>query len=1022
MIKKIFTVFFFLLILASEIFSQSLGDVVINEIMYAPTTGNSEEWFEIYNKSTSTFNLKNWKWKDSAGVFRTITTQNINLAPNSYAVVCQDSISVKNFYTGFSGLIFQTTWNALNNGQDSVVLVDSLGTRIDFVAYRSGWGGSTGNKSLERINPAGPSNQQTNWGTSIATIGATPNLINSITPKNNDLRLNLITFTPTNPLIGQTLSIITNIKNIGLLQSTAYTVSVYEDYNRDSIPNTNELLSTQNSMFNLNSGDSVNFSFQDLLDSIGVRQYIAKVNYTIDEDTLNNKKVSSILVVGQPSNDSVVINEIMYAPSPNTGKEWFEIYNKSANPVDIKKWKWKDSTSTIRIITSQSVLLPANSFAVVCEDSAAFRSFYPAVTGLVLQSIGWSALNNTGGESVILFDSNLSQKDSITFNSTWGGGSNNTSLERIFVNGPSNQQSNFGTCIDPIGATPNRVNSLTPKNNDLSLHKILFNRSVISLNDTTTITATVKNRGLLSAMNYTVTFYKDYNRDSIPSKNELFATLNSSGTLNSGDSLNFNTVYTADSSGLRFIIAKVNYSIDQDTNNNKRLGSINVLGGAPLVVINEIMYDPPTNEPEWFELFNNSDSTFNLKNWKFADSSATLTITANDFFLQPDSFVVIAKDNTIFTNHPSLSQSRVLFISSMSLSNSGDAINIFRDNNQLMDKVDFSPSWGGTKASLERISLTAFSNDANNWATSIECEKSTPARINSLANILPAAFNDLIVNEIMAAPVTNEAEWIELYNPTNKTFNITNWKMFETGGDYSITDTCSAIIKPGMYVVFASDSTIFNRFTYLRIPDSTIKIFIRDNEKDSSTLGLNNDADLVKITDLLNTITDSVYYLDDWHNPNIGDVTGRSLEKINSSLPANSRQSWNSCVLNIGGTPGRKNSIFSLVPNSNSSITILPNPFSPDNDGFEDYTLMSYKLKSTVSQIRIKIFDIKGRLVRTLANNQTSGPDGIITFDGLDDDKQKLRIGIYIVFLEALDNQNGVVEQIKTTVVVAAKL
>lgn len=1020
MIKKIFTAFFLLLIFASKLFSQTFGDVVINEIMYAPTTGNSEEWFEIYNKSTSTFNLKNWKWKDSSGVFRTITTLNINLAPNSFAVVCQDSISVKNFYTGFSGLIFQTTWNTLNNTQDSIVLVDSSSNRIDFVAYRPSWGGSTGNKSLERINPAGPSNQQSNWGTSIATIGATPNLINSITPKNNDLKLNLITFTPSNPLVGQTLSVITNIKNIGLLQSTAYTVSVYEDYNRDSIPNTNELLSTQNSMFNLNSGDSVNFSFQDLLDSIGVRQYIAKVNYSIDEDTLNNKKVASVLVVGQPSNDSVVINEIMYAPTTNTGKEWFEIYNKSANPVNIKSWKWKDETSTIRTITNQSILLGANSFAVVCEDSVAFRSFYPLVTGLVLQSIGWNVLNNDG-DAVILFDSNLSQKDSIRYNPTWGGSSNNTSLERISVNGPSNQQSNFGTCIDPIGATPNRVNSLTPKNNDLSLHKISFNRSVISLNDTTTITAKVKNRGLLSATSYTVTFYKDYNRDSIPQKNELFATLNSSGTLNSGDSINFNTVYTADTSGLRFLITRVNYSIDQDTNNNKRVGSINVLGGAPLVVINEIMYDPPTGEPDWFELFNNSDSIFNLKNWKFADSSSTYTITTNDFFLQPDSFVVIAKNNTIFTNHPTLSPARVLFISSMTLNYDGDAINIFRENNQLMDKVDYSRSWGGTEASLERISLTAFSNDRNNWATSIDCEKSSPARINSISTATHYNFKDLIVNEIMFAPLSDttksNAEWIELYNPTGNTINLSGWKFYETNSSKNIADTCSALVKPGAYAVIASDSTIFRTWAYLRTPDSTMKVIIL-----KSDLSLNNDEDLVKIADLFRTMIDSVHYFDSWHNPNIGDVTGRSLEKINPSLPANNRQSWNSCALNIGGTPGRKNSIFSLVPNSNSSITILPNPFSPDNDGFEDYTLMSYKLKSNVSQIRVKIFDIKGRLVRTLANNQTSGPEGIITFDGLDDDKQKLRIGIYIVFLEALDNQNGVVEQIKTTVVVAAKL
>ncbi|MGH2575715.1 MAG: gliding motility-associated C-terminal domain-containing protein, partial [Ignavibacteria bacterium] len=122
------------------------------------------------------------------------------------------------------------------------------------------------------------------------------------------------------------------------------------------------------------------------------------------------------------------------------------------------------------------------------------------------------------------------------------------------------------------------------------------------------------------------------------------------------------------------------------------------------------------------------------------------------------------------------------------------------------------------------------------------------------------------------------------------------------------------------------------------------------------------------------------------------------------------------------GSPGLRNSIFTQVLPSSSEISISPNPFSPDGDGFEDFTIINYKLTSYFSQLRVKIFDIKGRLLRTLLNNQTSGSNGSIVFDGLDDEKQKLRLGIYIVFLEALDNQKGTVEKLKSTVVVAAKL
>ncbi len=60
--------------------------------------------------------------------------------------------------------------------------------------------------------------------------------------------------------------------------------------------------------------------------------------------------------------------------------------------------------------------------------------------------------------------------------------------------------------------------------------------------------------------------------------------------------------------------------------------------------------------------------------------------------------------------------------------------------------------------------------------------------------------------------------------------------------------------------------------------------------------------------------------------------------------------------------------------------------------------------------------------MRSLANNQASGSSGSVIFDGIGDDGQTLRIGIYIIFLEAINEGSGVVETMKTVVVVARKL
>ena len=72
--------------------------------------------------------------------------------------------------------------------------------------------------------------------------------------------------------------------------------------------------------------------------------------------------------------------------------------------------------------------------------------------------------------------------------------------------------------------------------------------------------------------------------------------------------------------------------------------------------------------------------------------------------------------------------------------------------------------------------------------------------------------------------------------------------------------------------------------------------------------------------------------------------------------------------------------------------------------------------------VRIRIFDVTGRLIRRLAQNELSASAGSIVWDGLDDDGHRIRIGMYIVLFEALDNFGGVVQTMKDVAVVGRKL
>ncbi|MEO8666707.1 MAG: gliding motility-associated C-terminal domain-containing protein, partial [Ignavibacteria bacterium] len=158
------------------------------------------------------------------------------------------------------------------------------------------------------------------------------------------------------------------------------------------------------------------------------------------------------------------------------------------------------------------------------------------------------------------------------------------------------------------------------------------------------------------------------------------------------------------------------------------------------------------------------------------------------------------------------------------------------------------------------------------------------------------------------------------------------------------------------------------------------------------------------------------------NNPELSDTKGISLERINPSFVSNDRSNWNSSADISGGTPGKRNSIFLKDLSASSSVTIFPNPFSPDGDGFEDYALIKYKLNVPFAQMRVKVFDVKGRIVRTLANNLFTGNEGSIIFNGYGDDDQRLRVGIYILLIEAVDSKGGTVSNVKEAIVIAGML
>jgi hypothetical protein len=272
-------------------------------------------------------------------------------------------------------------------------------------------------------------------------------------------------------------------------------------------------------------------------------------------------------------------------------------------------------------------------------------------------------------------------------------------------------------------------------------------------------------------------------------------------------------------------------------------------------------------------------------------------------------------------------------------------------------------------------------------------------------NVLEASFvrqftiGRLIFNEIMYDPLAGSCEWVEVFNPSNAPLDMMGWSVSDapTGsGSMNILPLAGTVPGNG-FAVIAADSGILQKFPHLPLPPQ-IALTIANG---SDGIGLNNDGDAVVLRDLSGTTIDSVRYAPQWHHPDVVDTKGRSLERINPGFPANDARNWSTSANTFGGTPGERNSVFAPAVRSSAAVSIAPNPFSPDGDGFEDVAVIRYALPFPTSIFNVKIFDIRGRLVRWLCNMELAGTEGTVVWDGTDDARERVHIGPYILLFQA---------------------
>ena len=202
-------------------------------------------------------------------------------------------------------------------------------------------------------------------------------------------------------------------------------------------------------------------------------------------------------------------------------------------------------------------------------------------------------------------------------------------------------------------------------------------------------------------------------------------------------------------------------------------------------------------------------------------------------------------------------------------------------------------------------SYTLFSSDiadvTGNYAGSQSLD------FNFLIGEIPEK-GDLIISEIFADPTPTiglaAAEYVEIYNTSDKIFNLSDWKLGDASSNGTITE---GWIMPDSYLVLTSTSNI-DSFSVSNVVSVV------------SFPSLNNAGDEIKLIDNNGAQIDFLEYTDDWYKDEIKKSGGYSLELINPNDPCSDDANWSASNSSTGGTPGIENSIYDNTPDITAPI------------------------------------------------------------------------------------------------------
>jgi hypothetical protein len=280
----------------------------------------------------------------------------------------------------------------------------------------------------------------------------------------------------------------------------------------------------------------------------------------------------------------------------------------------------------------------------------------------------------------------------------------------------------------------------------------------------------------------------------------------------------------------------------------------------------------------------------------------------------------------------------------------------------------------------------------------------------------PVELGDVVINEILPNPRTGGVKFVEIYNTSAKVLNLQNWRLANLSqgqpANFRSISTDVLLLGPNDYMVFTDDPNILAR----EYPKGDASKYIRLTLPSYPQASGN-----VVLIDGGTTVLDLLSYTERFHHRLTREPRGISLERISPRGETNDPENWTSGVQSEGfATPGRRNAQTLREDLMAEHFSIEPKVFAPDSPGTPNFATVRYQFDTPGRIATITLFDVSGRRIKRLAENEGLGTEGFFVWDGTDESGAKVRIGYYVLVFEVYD-LDGRFSSFKDTVVVATR-